>query len=164
MGHFNVESNIFQFFNCSSDNFLLSDFSVLFLEYLLFRCCIPWSNPIIMGLVLFLLFNPFIIYLYNFFCKISSNLSCKLSVMYFFKNFCYQTKTNTVWFYLYVESKNTNKWTSLTKHRVIDTKNKHCCHREGSGWRIKIDEGVKRYKVNYKINESWTWSAQVWGI
>ena len=92
-----MESNVFQFFNCSSDNFLLSDFSVLFLEYLLFRCCIPWSNPIIMGLVLFLLFNPFIIYLYNFSCKISSNLFCKLSVVNFFLiSVIRQRKTNTV--------------------------------------------------------------------
>ena len=37
-----------------------------------------------------------------------------------------KSKTNTVWFHLYVESKKQNKWTNLikTESRIIDTEKK----------------------------------------
>ena len=38
---------------------------------------------------------------------------------YYGKNEISQRKTHT-WFYLYVESKNQNKWTSIRKHRYKD--------------------------------------------
>ena len=41
-----------------------------------------------------------------------------------------QTKTNTVWFHLYVESKKQNKWTNITKHK----QNKQVVAREEGRW------------------------------
>ena len=52
-----------------------------------------------------------------------------------------QTRTNTVWFHLYLESKTQNK---QNRNRLIDTKNKI-----GGHWAVHVCEvkGIKWYKL-----------------
>lgn len=57
-------------------------------------------------------------------------------------------------------SKKTNEQTKENKTKFIDTKNRLVVAR---GQRIRVDEWVrevKRYKLCYKINESWEYNVQ----
>ena len=72
-----------------------------------------------------------------------------------------KTKTNTVWFHLYVESKIQNKWKKHNKANSHRENKEMVAGMEVVGGMSKIGEGDSEVQPSsYNINESWGWYVQ----
>ena len=77
-----------------------------------------------------------------------------------------QRKINTVWFHLYVETKKTNKWASITKQESQRYRQQTSGCQRGEGWGEERSRWGRLRSINSQLQNKWITGMKctVWGI